>query len=609
MCGINGTFAYSDTARPVDHTELIRTRDHMAARGPDGSGIWLSEDGRLGFGHRRLSIIDLSEAGAQPMSNAEGTLVVTFNGEIYNYRELRHKLESKGFVFQSSSDTEVLLHLYASKGESMVRELRGMFAFAIWDTLRRELFLARDPYGIKPLYYADDGGTLRFASQVKALLAGQTISRDPEPAGVVGFHLWGNVPEPFTLYSAIRAVPAGCTVRVTSSGPTAPQRFHSIAETYAESERAGSPTTPFREVARAAILDSVRHHLIADVPVGAFLSAGVDSGALVGLMRDAGQNDIQTVTLSFGEFRGRADDEAPLAALVARHYGAQHTERVVTEAEFVADLPLILRAMDQPSVDGINTWFVSKAARELGLKVAISGLGGDELFGGYPSFRDTPRWVASMRPFARLPALGRTARRLSAPFTRLLSLNPKLAGMLELGGTYEGAYLLRRGVFMPWELDSVLDRDMVRTDLARLPALAPATATLDPRPERPFSLVATLESALYMRNQLLRDTDWTSMAHALEVRTPLVDAVLLEQLAPHLAARSRIPGKMELALAPSKPLPEAIVKRRKTGFTVPIKTWLRRSLAARQGDGVPPVALCGGVWSRRWAYEVAELAR
>ena len=210
---------------------------------------------------------------------------------------------------------------------------------------------------------------------------------------------------------------------------------------------------------RNALLDSVRHHLVADVPVGAFLSSGIDSGALVGLMRDAGAQDIQTVTLAFEEFRGRHEDEAPRAAEVANRYGTRHTTRYVTEQEFHSDLPRILDAMDQPTIDGLNTWFVSKAARELGLKVAISGLGGDELFGGYPSFQDVPLWVRVLAVPGGIPLLGGLARKIMTslgPFSRIA--NPKAAGLLEYGGTYAGAYLLRRGLFMPWELEAVIGR-------------------------------------------------------------------------------------------------------------------------------------------------------
>ena len=430
MCGIAGIYAYHYAANAVDRAELRRIRDHMAARGPDGLGEWYSQDERVGLGHRRLTIIDLSERGAQPMVSADGKLVVTFNGEIYNYRQLRASLEARGCVFRTQTDTEVLLHLYAEKGEAMVNDLRGMFAFGLWDAEKNALLLARDPYGIKPLYYADDGWTLRFASQVKALLAGGKVSRNPEPAGWVGFCLFGSVPEPFTTYQEIRALPAGSTLWVDRVGTRETKQYFSIADTYCRAEAARSPASDedLQLAAREALLDSVRHHLVADVPVGAFLSSGIDSGALVGLMRDAGQQDIQTVTLAFEEFRGRSEDEAPIAAEIAAQYGTRHTTRVVTEQEFRDDLPKILDAMDQPTIDGLNTWFVSKAARELGLKVAISGLGGDELFGGYPSFRDVPLCVRALAIPGRIPGLGNVARRLLTGLGRFSRVRESQSG-------------------------------------------------------------------------------------------------------------------------------------------------------------------------------------
>src|SRR6516225_10303747 len=240
MCGIAGIYAYHYAANAVDRVELRRIRDHMAARGPDGLGEWYSQDERVGLGHRRLTIIDLSERGAQPMVSPDGKLVVTFNGEIYNYRQLRALLEAKGRRFRTQTDTEVLLHLYAEKGEAMVHDLRGMFAFGLWDAEKSALLLARDPYGIKPLYYADDGWTLRFASQVKALLAGGKVSRNPEPAGQVGFYLFGHVPEPFTAYQDIRTLPAGATLIVDKIGAHAPQRYHSIAQVFRDAEVKGT---------------------------------------------------------------------------------------------------------------------------------------------------------------------------------------------------------------------------------------------------------------------------------------------------------------------------------------------------------------------------------
>jgi asparagine synthase (glutamine-hydrolysing) len=605
MCGIVGIYAYHYAANAVDRDELRRIRDHMAARGPDGLGEWYSQDGRVGFGHRRLTIIDLSERGAQPMMSADGKLVVTFNGEIYNYRQLRASLEAMGHAFRTQTDTEVLLHLYAQKGEAMVYDLRGMFAFGLWDAEKSAVLLARDPYGIKPLYYADDGWTLRFASQVKALLAGGKISQDPEPAGWVGFCLFGSVPEPFTTYQEIRALPAGSTLWVDRVGAHEAKQYFSVADTYC---RAGTASFPRNDEdqqlgAREALLDSVRHHLVADVPVGAFLSSGIDSGALVGLMRDAGQRDIQTVTVAFEEFRGRSEDEAPIATEIASRYGTRHTTRTVTEQEFRNDLPKILEAMDQPTVDGLNTWFVSKAARELGLKVAISGLGGDELFGGYPSFRDVPLCARALAIPGRIPGLGDLTRWLIARgFSHFL--NPKAAGLLKYGGSYAGAYFLRRGLFMPWELQAVIGADTARLGLRRLKPIRHIEALLKPKPRTGFGKIAVLESSLYMRNQLLRDTDWASMAHSLEVRVPLVDIKLLSQLA-SITARNGSRSKHLLANSPRLPLPPKVVERPKTGFATPIQSWLQRDNRIQNWRRVPSLAANRCAWARRWAFQVS----
>ena len=596
MCGLNGILAYHSSAPPPGSRELIATRDFMRARGPDGEGEWWSADRRLGLGHRRLAILDLTERGNQPMRSACGRYVVVFNGEIYNYPALRRQIEAAGRNFQSNSDTEALLHLYALNGADMVHDLRGMFAFAIWDNEARALFLARDPYGIKPLYYADDGQTFRFASQVKALLAGGQVSREPEPAGVVGFHLWGSVPEPFTLYRDVRALPAGCTLTVADGKVGAAQRYASIAATLAEGARHPAPVLELPARVRAATLDSVAAHLLADVEVGLFLSAGVDSGALLGLMRDAGQAKIRAITLAFDEFSGTAEDEAPIAAEIAALYGAQHVVRRISKAEFQADLPAILGAMDQPSIDGVNTWLVSKAAREAGLKVVLSGLGGDELLAGYPSFREIPGWVNWLSIPSKVPGLGKGARRL-ANLLGLAGRRPKLAGLIEYGGDYAGAYLLRRGLFLPFELDTVLDAELVRSGLERLDVLPRLRqVALDPDPLSPTARVAALEASCYMRNQLLRDADWAGMAHSLEIRTPLVDFAVLKALAPSIPGLTAGSGKSAFAAAPSKPLPTALVTRRKTGFGVPMGDWL--TMAGKTGRANK------GAASRAWGQHV-----
>jgi asparagine synthase (glutamine-hydrolysing) len=607
MCGIAGIYAFGRAAPPAERAELLRMRDHMATRGPDGAGEWQSQDGRIMFGHRRLAIIDLSETGAQPMQSADGKIVVTFNGEIYNYRALRAELETEGFRFRTQSDTEVLLHLYAASGIGLVKRLRGMFAFAIWDAHKQGLLLARDPYGIKPLYYSNTSGTVRFASQVKALLAGGGVSNDPEPAGWVGFHLFGSVPEPFTSHRDVRAVAAGSTLWIDAAGPAAEKRYFSIAEILRTAEQRGQnlSASEVRGRLQTALLDSVRHHMVADVAVGIFLSAGIDSGALLGLMRDAGQRRVEAVTLAYEEYRNTRDDEVPLAAKCAAHYGSAHTIRMVTATEFRDDLPKIFAAMDQPTIDGINTWFVSKAAAELGLKAAISGLGGDEIFGGYPSFRDIPRWLRLWSMPARVPRLGDAFRHFAEKSGLALILSPKIAGALKYGGDYAGAYFLRRGLFMPWELTDIMDRDAVVQGLARLDPVNHIARALEPQPRTAFGKVAALEASLYMRNQLLRDTDWASMAHSLEVRVPLVDAQLLQAIAPAMVSLPNGSGKRLLAASPRLPLPAEIAERAKTGFGTPIADWLTKDSRLQKWRTIPKLARSRCPWARRWAYQLA----
>jgi asparagine synthase (glutamine-hydrolysing) len=594
MCGINAIFAYRADAPCVDTDELIASRECMRSRGPDAADQWVSGDRRVGLGHRRLAIIDLSPAGRQPMRR--GALTIIFNGEIYNYRELRAGLEARGVAFTSHSDTEVMLRLFEEKGAAMVSELRGMFAIALWDDAKKRLFLARDPYGIKPLYYADDGGTVRVASQVKALIAGGKVSTQFDPAAAAGFFLRGTVPEPFTMYRSIRALPAGTYCFVDANGAGEPQQYFSIAATWRDAVEHARDVNEDERLAAVhdALLESVRYHMVADVPVGAFLSAGIDSTAVVALARESGAADLQTMTLRFEEYRGRVNDEAPLAALVARQYGVPHTIRDLTLADFKAELPHIFAAMDQPTVDGLNSYFISKAAAELGLKVALSGAGGDELFGGYTSFRDIPRWMPVTSRLARVPGLSNGVVRLNASLAKMSRhVSPKMGEILRHGSSYAGAYLVKRGRFLSSELPDVLGNEIAEEGLQRLNILGLIERAVTPDPGHPFARVAALESSLYLRNQLLRDMDWASMAHSLEVRVPLVDAFLLRKLAPVLVTRKER-GKQILARTPRPPLPEDVRKRRKTGFTLPIKEWLGQEGRVEFGK-------------RSWARKVYEV--
>jgi asparagine synthase (glutamine-hydrolysing) len=580
MCGINAIYAYREHTPPVDEHELIATRECMRSRGPDAASLWISPDGRVGFGHRRLAIIDLSPGGAQPMCRAQN--VIVFNGEIYNYRELRSQLESQGVRFTSQSDTEVLLQLYAARGPEMLNALRGMFTFALWDASKRQLFLARDPYGVKPLYYADDGGTIRVASQVRALIASGRVSTEFDSAGAVGFFLRGSVPEPFTMYRSVRALPAGSYCLIDAKGTREPVQYFSIAETLRNGLETPQPRDPETAV-HDALLESVKYHMVADVPVGAFLSAGIDSTAVVALARESGASDLQTMTLRFAEYRGRINDEAPLAAKVAAQYGVPHTIRDLTHDEFKRELPRVFDAMDQPTVDGLNSYFISKAAADMGLKVALSGTGGDELFGGYTSFRDIPRWIPLTRLLARIPHLGDAVASANRALSRRSRhISPKMGEIVRHGATYAGAYLVKRGRFVASELPSLVGPDIAREGIERLNFLALIENAITPDPGTPYARVVALESSFYLRNQLLRDMDWASMAHSLEVRVPLVDAHLLRRLAPLLVHRKGR-GKQILAKAARPPLPPEVRERRKTGFTLPINEWLREEGRVEHG--------------------------
>jgi asparagine synthase (glutamine-hydrolysing) len=586
MCGINGILRLRPDAPLVQPEVALRTRDAMAKRGPDGEGFWVSPDGEIALGHQRLAIIDLSETGEQPMAYDGGRYRLVFNGEIYNYKELREVLERDGAHFVSTSDSEVILTLYAREGTAMFGKLRGMFALAIWDALARRLVLARDPYGIKPLYVVEQDGWLQFASQVKALEAGGRAGRELDSAAIASFLLWGSVPEPRTIRKAIRAVPAGHVVVVDDGHVGQPRVFRDLRDLD------GAPCASVAE----ALADSVRAHLVADVPVAVFLSAGIDSGVIAALARRAAGEQLTTLTMRFEDLAGTPSDEGPEAAAIARGLGTRHVERMLTRDDLRGLWPKVLEAMDQPSVDGFNTYVVSRVAHEAGFKVVLSGLGGDELFGGYESFRDVPSWARRARALASLPGVPTAWRAICRGLVRS---RPKLAGLLRYGGSIPGAYFIRRGIFLPEELPGVLGEELATEGLleadpvrAAEAAIGSATAATDP-----WIAIHLMESTLYMRNQLLRDSDWASMAHSLELRVPFVDVLLRDQIAAMGFDPARREGKGSIARVGAPELPAAVGSRAKTGFGIPIA----RALA--EGDAR---ATRGGLGARHIALRVLE---
>ena len=570
MCGIAGLI---DSTRPpaARETAVRRMGEAMRHRGPDDSGIESWEDATLGAS--RLAIFDRAH-GHQPLSSADGRFHIVFNGAIYNFRALRDELRAAGFAFRTDCDTEVLLAAWMRWGERALARLRGMFAFAIWDDRDRSLFLARDPFGIKPLYYRHDGARFLFASEVTALLAARVFAPEIDPAAVSACLAWLAVPAPRTIYRDVACLRPGETATFRD-GRLALRTAWSFSSIPTDTQPCASRAAFTREL-RARLEASVRAHVAADVPVGAFLSGGLDSAAIVGLMARTGLAPLRTFSVGFAEAGG---DETEAAAATARHFGTEHHTRILTAAEVARDLPALMAAYDQPTGDGINTHYASQAARAGGVTVALSGLGADELFGGYPSFRDAPRLARWLPRWHRLPAGLR--RVFLARLRRRGARAGKLADLLEHARNLPELCALYRRALPVSQRDAVLSPDA----RAALGANAPhhpelALLSADLAAAGAFELLSAWELRTYMANVLLPDSDTMSLRHSLELRVPFVDRPLIEWLwrQPARFKGDRRNPKSALAAAVRDLLPPGVAARKKQGFTLPFSAWTRTAL-------------------------------
>jgi asparagine synthase (glutamine-hydrolysing) len=570
MCGIAG---FVDPVTPPEAREeaVLRMCAAMIHRGPDDSGM--ATRGPATLGMRRLSIFDPVN-GHQPMTTPDGRHTLVFNGAIYNFRALQFELESKGWAFRTRCDTEVLLAALAQWGPDAIRRLRGMFAFALWDATEESLLVARDPFGIKPLYYTRDGGRLLFASEVTALLASGAHPGEIDPVSVADYLAWLAVPAPRTIYRGIESLQPGECLRFCRGllDISVTWNFRSIPADPSPSASRGE----FVRGLRTRLEDTIGAHMLADVPVGAFLSGGLDSAVVAGLMSRAIGGNLKTFSIGFEEDEFSEADDAEVSA---RHFGAVHHTRILTGDEVARDIESYISACDQPTGDGVNTYYVSQTAQEGGVKVALSGLGGDELFGGYPSF-------------ATLPVL---ARRL--PMWRLLPspVRSLLGGALGFGGTrgrklsdlllnardaHELASLQRR-VFSEASRRSILAPEVVAAIAGsapfhpRLEALRADVGEADP-----FSIASAWEMRTYMADVLLRDSDVMSMRHSLELRVPFIDRPLIDWIwrQPSRFRDDRRHPKSALAEATADILPPGLLKRKKRGFTLPFPIWMRKDL-------------------------------
>jgi asparagine synthase (glutamine-hydrolysing) len=572
----------------------------MVHRGPDEDGFLVNDLRAPGaaLGMRRLSIIDLP-GGHQPIWNEARDVAVVFNGELYNYRELRERLHLAGHRFTTNSDTEILVHGWEEWGEDLLGELRGMFAFSLLD-LRRHfatvpvLFLARDPVGIKPLYYAQTKDGFAFASELRALMASGVVERKLSGDALTSYLLFGSVSEPVTLVEGAFSLPPGHALLLHLPDRRRTPRVRPWWDP-TRSAAARDPKRPRDFAAASARLrtlleDAVRAHLIADVPVGLFLSSGLDSSA-VAVLAGRAQQGIRSFTLTFPD---TAWDEGPLARVVAQRAGTQHTEVPLQGRDMLARVDEAISALDQPTMDGINTYFVSWAAREVGLKVALSGLGSDELFGGYRTFADTPKLV-------RLEAVSRLVpgafRRISVPLVNSLLARKgtvdaarKASDAWLMPDVLPHPYFFARLLFPPSEVARLADARYRKSSVAN------DGVTLDPTwlgwLERtadqavalePIAGVSWLEMRTYMASTLLHDTDSVSMARSLEVRVPFLDTPLVEFVSA-LPDGARIePGvsKGLLCAALAGLIPQEILEQKKRTFTLPWEEWLRTSLKPR----------------------------
>lgn len=541
----------------------------MLHRGPDDGACESHGDATLGM--RRLAIYDPAN-GRQPIQSPDGRYVLIFNGSIVNHRALRAELESQ-WVFRTHCDTEVLLAAFVRWGEDCLDKLRGMFAFAMWDNREATLRLARDPFGIKPLYYSHDGRRLVFASELNALRAGG-MQTEIDPHAVADYLAWFCIPAPRTIYRGAFTLRPG-EIATFRDGRFSIRRAWTFKTIPAEPRPCASRDEFDREL-RARLEDAIRAYAVADVPVGAFLSGGLDSAAVVGLMARTGCTGLKTFSIGFEE---AGYSEAAAAAATARYYGVEHHPSVLTGAEVSSGIEGFLSTCDQPTGDGLNTYFVSRAARAGGVTVALSGLGGDELFGGYPSFRNVPRLASAMRWWRRLPPAWRDTviRRLQRGDTRLR----KLADCLRYArDPYEIGALGRR-VFSESDTRALLGRAPLASLGDELPFHPELAAIRDELPDAsPRELASAWELRTYMADLLLRDSDVMSMRHSLELRVPLVDRPMIEWLWRQPEAYRFTPRRPKHALAEALAdiLPPALQHRRKQGFTLPMGAWMRRDL-------------------------------
>jgi asparagine synthase (glutamine-hydrolysing) len=613
MCGIVGIIGLRAS---VPAELLERAARSLAHRGPDDSGTVILHDFvgqqadqeiEIGLGNRRLAILDLSPLGHQPMNDPATGNWIVYNGEVYNFREVREKLAQAGLRFSSLSDTEVILKAYAHWGEKCLQEFRGMFAFAIWDAQRHQLFVARDPMGIKPLYYFQSNQYFIFSSEVRTLLGTGLIPRAINSAGLINYLTFGSVYDPNTLVKGVRAIPPGHFLTWRDGHATLAEYWDPIAPGQNAADDRAATRGECEEQIAAMLDECVRMQLASDVPVGVFLSGGIDSSSLVGILD---RNEVRPSTFSI-VFQEADYSEAKYSRTIAERFGTDHHEITVSQSDFFSAINPGIRAMDQPTIDGINTYFVSERTRAAGVKVALSGLGGDEIFAGYSSFRTVPRMEKFADSWRHMPAVTRSlSADIFAALTSPSDQNRKLRSLVHDGGRGTHPYFLARMLFTPEMQNELLRTANIDCGAFSCAERPLAEAVCRAQNLDPINRVSYLEARCYMLNTLLRDADCMSMAHGLEIRVPLIDHQLVGKV---LA----LPGPWKLDKRTPKPLlvhalhgelPDEIIHRPKRGFTMPFEHWLRDAMRPAMEESLHKIGDCalGTLINERAAYGVWE---
>ncbi len=570
MCGIFAAFANSKHY----YEKYEQIAKDLYSRGPDAEGHLNKEN--IHLIHRRLSIQDLSEAGNQPLKSPCEKYAIIFNGEIYNFKELKEELEKKGYQFKTNTDTEVLLHLYISEKENMLYKLRGMFAFIIVNFEENTAFAARDPYGIKPLYYAETNEGIYLCSQVKPLVNSNLVDSSPSYEGQAGFWLLGSVPEPYTWYKSIKAIPSGNFIKFKNNKISSVNRWHSIGESYLNSDNKENLITNEKEIEKKiikAIRESISYHLVSDTPIGILLSGGIDSCAIAGTVSDLTKEEIKGFTISFSDYKKTEYDESNRAIIAANKYNLKHINTEVSKKDFLEDLPFILSAMDQPSIDGFNTWYAAKSVAKSGIKVALSGIGGDEIFFGYDFYKKYPFLMKLKRKLSNWDKKSNLINLLLF-FQFKRTKNPKWLSLSESLKTTKFSWFHKRSSKTFEDLFKLLPRDELKNFLCVdffFSIVEESTGKLSSDPK---IALAQLDATLYLKNQLLKDSDWASMHHSVELRTPLVDSFLLNNISPFFPYISKNKHKALLINSPNCPLPSEVGNAKKTGFSFPINKWI-----------------------------------